>query len=106
MKYYTWKLKWAIDPETGSEEGTSPAGIVNNSSTRIDPQFTISGANKEDDLYYAICNKGVVIPSELTDWSVEEINSDEFLDAAKVIDPNVTMADGFLVFPLEENLGL
>jgi hypothetical protein len=103
MKYYTWKLKWEVNPATGSAEGTDPTWHVNNDDVRVEPQFYISNeASREDELYYAICSKGSLTPASLTDWSVTEITAAAMLAAAQTIDADVTMVDGFLVWPPRE----
>ena len=99
MKYYTWKLKWGVNPVTGSAEGTDPTYTVNNDTVRVEPQFSIPGSAREDDLYYAICLKGSLTPSALTDWDVQEITADQILDAAQNLNPDATMVDGIVVFP-------
>jgi hypothetical protein len=104
MKYYTWKLKWEVNPATGSAEGTDPTNTVNNDTVRVEPQFNISGSTREDDLYYAICLRGSLTPSALTDWDVKEITSAKMLEAAQSLDADVTMVDGFPVWPPRENL--
>ena len=104
MKYYTWKLKWEVNPATGSEEGTDPTFFVNNDDVRVESQFNISGSTKEDDVYYAICLKGSLTPSALTDWDVKETTAAKMLEAAQTLNADVTMVDGFLVWPLRENL--
>lgn len=103
MKYYTWKLKWEINPATGSAEGTDLTSTVNNETVRVEPQFSVSGSTREDDLYYAICLRGSLTPSALTDWEVKETTSAKMLEAAQSLDANVTMVDGLLVWPLLEN---
>ena len=103
MKYYTWKLKWEVNPATGSEEGSDPSYTVNSESVRVEPQFYIPTGNRFTEVYYAICSKGSLTPSALTDWSVKEITSEEMLEAAKTLNEDVTMVDGLLVWPPLEN---
>jgi hypothetical protein len=103
MKYYTWKLKWEVNPATGSEEGTDPTYTVNNDDVRVEPQFYVPTGNRLTEVYYAICSKGSLTPSALTDWDVKEITSAKMLEAAQSLDADVTMVDGFLVWPLLEN---
>jgi hypothetical protein len=103
MKYYTWKLKWEVNPATGSEEGTDPTFTVNNDDVRVEPQFYISNETRKNELYYAICSKGSLTPSALTDWSVTEVTAADVLDAAKTLNADVTMVGGLLVWPQLEN---
>ena len=102
MKYYTWKLKWELNSETGSEEGTDPTYIVNNNDVRVEPQFSVPNEIRKDEVYYVICSKGSLTPSELTDWSVEEITAELLLTTAQTLNADVTMVDGLLVWPALE----
>jgi len=102
MKYYTWKLKWELNPATGAEEGTDPTFTVNNDDVLVEPQFYISNQVRKNELYYAICSKGSLTPSALTDWSVTEVTAAAVLAAAQTLDADVTMVDGFLVWPTLE----
>lgn len=104
MKYYTWKLKWELNPATGAEEGTDPTFTVNNEDVRVEPQFSIPNQIRKNELYYAICSKGSLTPSALTGWSVAEVTAAEVLAAAQTLDADVTMVDGFLLWPAQENL--
>jgi hypothetical protein len=99
MKYYTWKLKWELNPATGAEEGTDPTFTVNNDDVRVDPQFSIPNEIRKNELYYAICSKGSLTPLALTDWSVTEVTATAVLTAAQILNADVTMVDGFLVWP-------
>ena len=99
MKYYTWKLKWEVNLETGSEEGTDPTYIVNNNDVRVEPQFNVPNEIRKDEIYYAICSKGSLTPSELTDWFVEEITAESLLSTAQTLNADVTIVDGLLVWP-------
>ena len=99
MKYYTWKLKWELNLVTGSEEGTDPTYIVNNNDVRVEPQFSVSNEIRKDEIYYVICSKGSLTPSELTDWFVEEITAESLLATAQTLNADVTMVDGLLVWP-------
>ena len=101
MKYYTWKLKWEVNPTTGSEEGTDPTNIVNNDVVRVEPLFNVPNEIKEDEVYYAICIRGSLTPSELTDWSVQEITAEEMLNVAKTLNVDAEMTEeGFITFPM------
>ena len=102
MKYYTWKLKWEVNPATGSAEGTDPTWHVNNDDVRVEPQFYTPAAQREDELYYAICLRGSITPESLTDWSVTEITDTELLTAAQTLNAECTMVDGLLVWPPRE----
>ena len=102
MKYYTWKLKWEVNPATGSEEGTDPTHTVNNDVVRVEPVFSTPAATRNDELYYAVCIRGSLTPASLTDWDVKEITSAKMLEAAQTLDADVTMVDGFLVWPPRE----
>ena len=99
MKYYTWKLKWSINPLTNSKEGTDPTHFVNNENIRVEPMFCNYSEKKENDVYYAVCLKGSLTISELTDWSVEETTAEATLQAAKQLNVNATMIDGRIQFP-------
>ena len=103
MKYYTWKLKWEINPATNNEEGTDPTYTVNNENVRVEPQFYVPTGNRFTEVYYAICSKGSLTPSALTDWDVKEITSAKMLEAAQTLNADVTMVGGFLVWPQLEN---
>jgi hypothetical protein len=102
MKYYTWKLKWEVNPATGSAEGTDPTHTVNNDTVRVEPVFYLPAAAREDELYYAVCLRGSLTPASLTDWSVTEITAAAMLTAAQTLDADVTMVDGLLVWPPRE----
>jgi hypothetical protein len=104
MKYYTWKLKWELNPATGAEEGTDPTGSVNNDTVRVEPIFSLPAAERKDELYYAICLRGSLTPASLTDWSVTEITAADILAAAQTLDADVTMVDGLLLWPAREIL--
>jgi hypothetical protein len=99
MKYYTWKLKWEVSPTTGSEEGTDPTNIVNNDVVRVEPLFNVPNEIRKDEVYYAVCIQGSLIPSELTEWFVEEISAESLLTAAQTLNSDVTLVDGLLVWP-------
>ena len=99
MKYYTWKLKWELNPATGSEEGTDPTNTVNNDDVRVYPQFSLPNEIRKDEVYYAVCMQGSLTPSELTEWSVEEITAESLLTAAQTLNADVTLVDGLLVWP-------
>jgi hypothetical protein len=103
MKYYTWKLKWEVNPATGAEEGTDPTYTVNNESVRVEPQFYVPTGDRYTEVYYAICIKGSLTPSELTDWDVKETTAAKMLEAAQTVNADVTMVGGLLVWPQLEN---
>jgi hypothetical protein len=96
MKYYTWKLKW----ENG--EGTDPAFTVNNEDVRIEPHFATGDLQDPDTLVYCYLIKGSIDILELTEWSVTETTAEEMLSAAQEIDPEATLEDGIIRFPLPE----
>lgn len=103
MKYYTWKLKWEVNPDTGQEEGTDPTSIVNTDSVRISPIFPAGDLVADHDtLVYAILEKGTIDPSALTDWAVTEVTAEEVLAAAQAIDAGATILDGYIRFTPRE----
>lgn len=103
MKYYKWKLKWEVNPDTGSEEGRDPTYFVNNDDVRVEPHFYVSTDDRYTEWYYAYGIKGSLNTADLTEWSVTEITAADMLDAAQEINPDATMVDGFVVFPAAEN---
>lgn len=99
MKYYTWKLKWSVNPTTNSEEGIDPTYFVNNETTRVEPMFCNYSEEKENNVYYAVCLKGSLVLSSLTDWSVEETTAEATLAAAQELNADATMVEGRIHFP-------
>jgi hypothetical protein len=102
MKYYTWKLKWEVNPTTGGLEGTDPTFTVNNEDVHIGPQFATGDLQDPDTLVYCYLIKGSIDILELTEWSVTETTVEEMLTAAQEINPEATLEDGFIRFPLLE----
>jgi hypothetical protein len=102
MKYYTWKLKWEVNPATGGSEGTDPTFTVNNEDVRIEPQFATGDLQDPATLIYCYLIKGSINPSALTDWSVTETTAEAMLAAAQVIDADAILEDGFIKFPVVE----
>jgi hypothetical protein len=102
VKYYTWKLKWEVNPATGQEEGTDPTFTVNSDTVRIDPAFATGDLQDPATLIYCYLTKGSITPSALTGWSVTETTADAMLAAAQELDVNATLEDGFIKFPLVE----
>ena len=102
MKYYTWKLKWAVNPATGSFEGTNPTFTVNNDDVCIEPHFATGDMQDPDTLVYCYLLKGSINPAELTDWSVTETTAEAMLAAAQDLSPEATLEDGFIKFPIVE----
>lgn len=96
MKYYTWKLKW----ENG--EGTDPTFTVNNDDVRIEPHFATGDLEDPATLVYCYLLKGSINPSSLTEWSVTETTAAEMFAAAQILNPEVTLEDGLIKFPLIE----
>ena len=97
MKYYTWKLKWEVNPATGREEGTDPTFSVNNDDVRIEPAFATGDVHDPDTLIYCYLTKGSVNPSALTDWSVTETTAEEMLAAAQLVDASATLEENGLI---------
>jgi hypothetical protein len=102
MKYYTWKLKWEVNPTTGGLEGTDPTFTVNNEDVRIEPQFATGDFQDPATLIYCYLTKGSINPSALTDWSVTETTAEAMLAAAQELDAEAILEDGFIKFPLVE----
>ena len=102
MKYYTWKLKWDVNPETGGLEGTDPTGLINNDAVYAQPQFATGDLQDPSTLIYVYLLQGEIDPAELTDWSVTETTAAAMLEAAQEKVAEVTMVNGVLVFPLQE----
>lgn len=102
MKYYTWKLKWEVNPLTGGQEGTDPTFTVNNDDVRIEPAFSTGALQDPATLIYCHLLRGSINPSALTDWSVTETTAEAMLAAAQEIDSGATLEDGFIKFPLTE----
>jgi len=99
MKYYTWKLKWEVNPATGSSEGTDPTSTVNNDNVRIEPTFATGDLQDPATLVYCYLTKGSINTEELTDWSVTETTAESMLAAAQEINAEATLEDGFIKFP-------
>jgi hypothetical protein len=104
MKYYTWKLKWVIDSETGAAKGIDPTNIINNDHVRVEPQFATGELDNPETLVYVYGIKGDVDLSTLSDWSVLEVTAEETLSAAQTLNPDAIMIDGFITFPIVEDL--
>jgi hypothetical protein len=85
MRYGTWKISFADDPNHGS----TPPNIYG--------EFYID----EDDL------AGYLLPETLVadnqKWSMTEITEEQFFQLALQVNPNATMKDGKVYFPLPEN---
>jgi hypothetical protein len=94
MKYYRWKLKW----EDG--EGIDFARIVNNDVVRVEPDFATGDLQDSTTWIYGYALLGSITPSDLSDWSVEEVTSSEILSAAQALNVDaVISADGRVEFP-------
>jgi hypothetical protein len=102
MKYYTWKLKWDVNPLTGGQEGTDPTSTVNNGDVRIEPAFATGDLQDPATLIYCYLLKGSINTAELTDWSVTETTAEAMLAAAQELDAEATLEDGFVKFPIVE----
>lgn len=87
MKFYSWKLKWE------NNEGIDPSNIVNNDKVHVSGHFVI------DNTFYAIATEGQLDVSALSAWSVEEITEEEFITAAKTINPNSSIIAGSFFMP-------
>jgi len=103
MKYYTWKLKWDVNPETGGSEGTDPTGLINNDSVYAQPQFATGDLQDPSTLIYVYLLQGEINPAELTDWSVTEITANEMLAAAQELEPEAVLESGLIKFPARES---
>jgi hypothetical protein len=99
MKYYTWKLKWEVNPATGGQEGTDPTSTVNNDDVRIEPHFATGDLQDPATLTYAYLLKGSITPMALTHWSVTETTAEAMLAAAQELNSEATLEDGFIKFP-------
>jgi hypothetical protein len=102
MKYYTWKLKWDVNPETGGLEGTDPTGLINNDSVYAQPQFATGNLQDPSTLTYVYLLQGEINLEELTDWSVTEITANEMLAAAQELEPEAVLESGLIKFPERE----
>lgn len=103
MKYYTWKLKWDVNIETGGVEGTDPTGLINNDTVYAQPQFATGDLQDPSTLTYVYLLQGEINPEELTDWSVTEITADEMLAAAQELEPEAVLESGLIKFPARES---
>lgn len=105
MKYYTWKLKWVLNPETGNLEGRDPNYLFDSDLVVLDPRFSTGDPQDPNTLTYVYLLKGEINPAELTDWSVTETTAEAMLDAAKLLEPNAVLEDGLIKFPpIESNI--
>jgi hypothetical protein len=102
VKYYTWKLKWEVNPATGSSEGTDPTFTVNNEDVRIEPHFATGDLQDPTTIIYCYLTKGSINLSALTDWFVTETTAEAMLAAAQEFDSGATLEDGFIKFPMTE----
>lgn len=101
MKYYTWKLKWELNPESNQIEGTDPVGLglVSNAM----PLFFDKPINDQDAKVYVIVNSGNLEVSQLSKWEVTEVTPTVFLGAAQQIDANASLdASGLIVWSIGE----
>jgi hypothetical protein len=103
MKYYTWKLKWDVNPETGGLEGTDPTGLINNDVVYAQPQFATGDLQDPSTLIYVYLLQGEINPEELTDWSVTEITANEMLAAAQELEPEAVLENGLIKYPVRES---
>jgi len=103
MRYYTWKLKWDLNPATGGLEGTDPTWMINNESVFAEPHFSTGDEKDSNTLTYAYLLKGEINTSELTDWSVTETTADAMLAAAKEFDPKAVLENGRVKFSVIES---
>jgi len=103
MKYYTWKLKWDVNSETGGLEGTDPTRLINNDSVYADIQFSTGDLRNPNTVTYACLLRGEINPEELTDWSVTETTAAAMLAAAKEIEPEAVLENGRVKFPVIES---
>jgi hypothetical protein len=92
MKYYSFKLDW-----TNPKEGTNPSVIINNSTTRFEPDFFVG--NEPDSIHYGYLLSGEIDTTELTKWSMTEITLDDMLLAAQIINPNAYIDNGKILYP-------
>jgi len=99
MKYYTWKLKWEVNPVTGSLEGTDPTSTVNNLNVRVEPAFATGDLDEPHTLIYAYLIKGSINPANLTDWSVKETTVEAMLAAAQALNPDAVLENEVIKFP-------
>jgi hypothetical protein len=103
MKYYTWKLKWDVNPNTGGLEGTNPTSLINSESVYVDIQFSTGNLQDPNTVTYACLLRGEINPEELTDWSVTETTAAAMLAAAKEIEPEAVLENGRIKFPIIES---
>jgi hypothetical protein len=96
MRYFTWKLDWS------SGEGVDPTAVVNSDVVRIEPQLATGALDNPDTLIYAVLFKGDFDITQLTKWSVEETTVDAMFEAAQLINPDVTLVNGLIKFPMSE----
>ena len=96
MRYFTWKLDWS------SNEGVDPTAVVNSDTIRIEPQFATGDLDNPNTLIYAILSNGDLDVTQLTKWSVEETTVDAMFEAGKLINPDATLIDGLVKFPITD----
>ena len=96
MRYFTWKLDWS------SGAGVDPTATVNSDTVRIEPQFATGALEDSNTLIYAILFKGDLNLAELTNWSVEETTVVAMFDAAQKKNPESTLDNGFVKFPVPD----
>jgi hypothetical protein len=97
MKYYSWKLKWEVNPATGSEEGWDINSLV----ATAHSVFTDDDlATNRDAKVYGYLETGTVDVDDWADYSLQEVTSAQFLAAAKAVNPEVVLnEDGLLEWP-------
>lgn len=83
MKYYTWKLKWELNPESNQIEGTDPAGL--GLALNASPLFSDKPVYDPTAKVYVAVESGSLNISEFSDWYVTEITETDLLNAAQQV---------------------
>lgn len=87
MRYATWKILFNSDTELG---GTTPQGLQGAFFTNTEQTLIAGYLPDEADV------------SLLSDWDVEEISANEFLDLLLVVNPEGELRDGKVWIPTQE----
>ena len=100
MKYYTWKMKWSVNLETGKEEGLDPTSFSDESGLTFVAGFRTKDAADKSSVAYGISETEI----DVTNWSdylMEETTATETLNAAKELNSEASLdSNGVIVFPV------
>ena len=99
MKYYTWKMKWEVNPDTGTEEGLEPTSFSDENAVSFVVSFRDKDVLDKTSTAYGVSTTSIDV-SEWADYLMTEITAVQALAAAQAVDEEATMDDdGLIIFP-------